>query len=131
MDSPAILCIRAGMFTCAGRYTLGETDLGALKFCATLCGFRSVPAHAEAFAADRDAIISDGEIILVNRWSATLAIEVNEGPDSMITAVFVVSHCIMCGIKQEFVYMCFRKILLHGKPVVHEAMRVVPGSRSK
>ena len=119
------------MFTCTGRDTVGETDLGALKFCASLCGFSTIPAHTEASLADRDAIISDGEVILINRWPPALAIEINERLDSMIAAVFVVGHCIMRGVKQKLGHMRFRQILLHGEPVVHESVGIMSGSRPK
>ena len=83
------------MFTCTSRHTTAKTDLGALEFCASLCGFSTVPTHAEAFPADRDAIISDGEVVLINWWPPALAVKVNERLDSMIAAVFVVGHGIM------------------------------------
>ena len=49
----------------------------------------------------------------------------------MIEAVFVVGHCIMRGVKQKFFDMRFRKVLLHGEPVVHESVGIMPGSRPK
>lgn len=51
--------------------------------------------------ADRNAIAIDGESIFVNRRSSAFAIEVNNGSDIFLFAVFVVRHCVMSGIKQK------------------------------
>ena len=128
MYSPAVLCIGAWPFAGAGGFSASETDFRAFEFRPALYGFRAVPAHGMPFMAYRDAVIVDGEIILVDGRPAALAVEVNEGSNAVAAAVFVISHGVMGGIQQELLHICFRQELFHGVPVIEESEGIMPGS---
>lgn len=84
---PAVFCIRTGIFTGAGSFFACEANLGVFEFCSALYGFGAVPVHSVSFTAYGDTVIADGDIILVDGWSAAFA-----------EAVFVIRHGVMGGI---------------------------------
>lgn len=86
-------------------------------------------AHFSAGHADRDAILSDGEIVLVFYLYAAFLIEIDEGSDAVSLEVLIKRHSIMSRIQKDFGDMDIRKECLHGKPVVKESMGVMHGSR--
>ena len=114
------------MFTRAGWDSTNKADFGAFEFHTALCVLRAIAAHTETFFANRDAIRIYREVIFVNRRVSAFAIEVNERLDPLLAAVLVVCHCIMGRIQKELVDVDVREILFHGKPVIQEAMRVMP-----
>lgn len=94
-------------------------------------GFGPIHAHTEAFFADGDTIVSDGEVVLVNRRSATFAIKVNEGLYAMSRAILIIGHGIVGRIQEELSDICFRKELLHGEEVIPKAMGIMSGGGAK
>ena len=80
------------------------------------------------FTAYGDAVIVDGEIVLIDGRPAALAVEVNEWCNAVIAAVFIISHGVMCGIQQKFIYISLRQELHHRVPVIKEAEGIMPGS---
>ena len=128
MYCPAIFRIGAGIFTGAGRFSACEADLGTFEFRPALYGLGAVPAHGMPSAAYGDAVIVDGEIILVDGRSATFTVKIDERRDAIAAAVFVIRHGIMGRIQQEFVNICLGKELFHGVPVVKEPEGIMPGS---
>ena len=114
--------IRTGMITSAGGRASGETDFRAFELSPAFGGFSAIPAHAEAFFTDRDTIFSDCKVVFINWWPAAFIVQVNEWLDAVVAAVFVISHAVVCGIKEQLVNMRFGKELFHRKPVIKEAM---------
>ena len=55
-----------------------KTDLGTFELRSTFGGFGTIQTHAEAFFANRYAVIPNGKIVFINRRSATLAIEIDK-----------------------------------------------------
>lgn len=112
--------------TGAGKDFASETYFRAFEFRPALYGFRAVPTHSIPFTAYRDAIIVDGEIILVDGRSVAFAVEVNEWRNAVVAAVFIINHGIMGGIQQELVHVCFQRELFHGVPVKKEPEGIAP-----
>lgn len=126
MYCPAILCIGAWPFAGAGRDSASETDFRAFEFRPALYRFRAISTHSIPFTAYWDAVIVNGEIILVDGRSATFAVEVNEWRNAVAAAVFLINHCVMGGIQQELVHVCFRQELFHGVPVIKKPEGIMP-----
>ena len=101
MDGTSVEGIRASVFAGTDRESVDETDLGALVFRTSLLPFGSIQTHPESFLADRDAVVSDCEVVLIDRGTSALAIQINEWLDSVLYAVLVHSHGIMRGIQKE------------------------------
>ena len=110
------------MLTGAGRRTSGKTDPWAFELRPTLRGFCAIPTHLKAFSADGDAIVSDCKVVFINRWTTALSVQVNKWLNTMITAVFIVSHGVMSRIQKELGDMGLRKELLHGEVVIQKSM---------
>ena len=119
--------MRAG----TGGVATCETDLGTFEFRSSFGGFGAIQTHAEAFFANRHAVISDGEVVLVNRRSATFAIEVNKWLYAMFRAILVKGHGIVGRIQEKLSDICFGKELLHREEVMPKAMRVMPRGETK
>ncbi len=129
MNGPAVLRVRTGLLAGAGDVAAGKTDFWAFKLRPAFDGFCTVTAHGIALAAYGDAIFIDGEILLIHRRSATLAIEVNEGGYVVLPAVQVVRHGIMGGVQKQFRDLYIGKEALHGEPIVEKPMGVMSGGR--
>lgn len=101
MNSPAVDSVGTGNLTGTSRRTSGKADLGAFKFCPSLCGLGTVAAHAKPFFTDGHAIFSDGEVVFVYQRSTALSVQIYERLDTVLTAVFIVRHSIRGRIQQD------------------------------
>ena len=70
----------------------------AAKFQPCFGRFRAVMVHFSSGFTDRDTVLSDGKVILVFYFDATLLIEINEWNNSISATVKVVWHGIMGSI---------------------------------
>ena len=84
-----------------------------------------------ALPANRDTIIVDCKVIFVYGRPSPVSIQVNERDDSMVTAVFIIRHGIMCGVQEKLCYICFWKGLFRGEPVIKEADGIMSGSGTR
>ncbi len=128
MYCPAVFCIGTWIFTGAAWASARKADFRALEFCPAFYGFGAVPAHSMPFTAYGDTVIAYGEIVLIDGRPAALAVEVNEWCNAVIAAEFIISHGIMGGIQQKFIYISLRQELHHRVPVIKEAEGIMPGS---
>ncbi len=80
----------------------------------------SLPAYGD--------VVVYGEVVLVYGWASLAGIEVNEGDNVMLAAVFINRYGIMGRIQEQLYDFSLRKELLHGEPAIKEADGIVPGS---
>ena len=130
MDGSTIFGIETGIPAGACDLPVGKTDLRAFELLPSLGRFCAVLAHGVPFPTYRHAAV-DGKVIFVNGRLSPVGIEGNERDNAVVAAVFIVRHCIMCGVQKELCYVCFRQELFHGIPVVKETNGVMPGSGAK
>lgn len=114
MYCPAIFCIGTWIFTGAVWASARKADFRAFEFCPAFYGVGAVSAHGMPFTAYGDAVIVDSEIVLIDGRPAALAIEVNEWCNAVITAVFIISHGAMGGIRIVFTQLFQNTVLVGG-----------------
>lgn len=110
--------MRAG----AGGVATSKTDLGTFELRSSFGGFGTIQTHAEAFFANRYAVISNGKIVLINRRSATLAIEIDKRFYAMFRAILIIGHGIVGGIQKKLCDIGLWKELFHGEEVIPKTM---------
>ena len=77
---------------------------------------------------DRDAVIVNGEIILIGEMSGVSGIEVYEGRDIFPPAVIIDRISVVGSIQEEFYDMELREVCLHSEEGMQERKHIVPGS---
>lgn len=106
MYGSATFGVRAG--------SMAETGLSAAiharaaELGAMLRYFYAVMAHFKTGHADRDAVVVNGEIILVFEFYAPLFVQSNKRDDALSAAVFVNRHGVMGGVKKQLRDLVFR-----------------------
>ena len=98
-----------------------KTDLGIFELRSSF-GFGTIQTHAEAFFANRYAVISNGKIVFINRGAATLAIEVDKRFYAMFREILIIGHGIVGGIQKKLCDIGLWKELFHGEEVIPKAM---------
>lgn len=116
VDSSPIFSSGTWNFTCTCHFSAGEADFGTFEFRSSFGRFRAIPAYGMSFPAYGDAVTVYGEVIFVYRRPSPVGIEVNEGDDSLVTAVFIVRHGIVCGVYAELFAPRFGQKLFQGEP---------------
>lgn len=119
------------MRTGACRAATCKADFGTFELCSAFFGFGTIHAHAEAFFANGNAVLSDGEIVLVNRRSAAFAIQVDKGLYALLRAILIIGHGIVGGIQEELCDISLWKELFHGEEVIPKAMGIMSGGWAK
>ena len=99
-----------------------KTDLGTFELRSSFGGVGIIQTHAEAFFANRYAVISNGKIVLINRRSSTLAIEINKRFYAMFRAILIIGHGIVGGIQKKLCDIGLWKELFHGEEVMPKTM---------
>lgn len=98
MDGCAEFGIRAGIFTGTAVFSV---ESGAAEFDTLLGFFNAVMMHPVPFPADRYAVITDREIILVLEFCAPFDIEVNERCNAVVFAGDEVLLTVIDSTKKE------------------------------
>ena len=99
-----------------------KTDLGTFELRSSFGGFGTIQTHAEAFFANRYAVISNGKIVFINRRSAPLAIEIDKRFYAMFRAILIIGHGIVGGIQKKLCDIGLWKELFHGEEVIPKTM---------
>ena len=81
--------------------------------------------HFSSRFTNGNAIFTDGKIIFIFYFDASLYIQVDKGLDVVLAAVNVIRHRIMSGIQNPFVDMKFRKEGSHPEPGFQESMGIM------
>lgn len=110
--------MRAG----AGGSATCKTDLGTFELGSSFGGFGTIQTHTETFFANRHAVISNGKIVLINRRSATLAIEIDKRFYAMFRAILIIGHGIVGGIQKKLCDIGLWKEPFHGEEVIPKTM---------
>ena len=109
-----------------------ETALFAVCFWAPVFGavpgsFITIFMHTQAHLTDRDAIIVNGEIVLISEISSMSGVQVDKRRDHFPSAVFIDSVSVMGRIRKEFFYVELREICFHGEKGMEKRKHVMPG----
>lgn len=99
-----------------------KTDLGTFELRSSFGGFGTIQTHAEAFFANRYAVIPNGKIVFINRRPATLAIEIDKRFYVMFRAILIIGHGIVGGIQKKLCDIGLWKELFHGEEVIPKTM---------
>lgn len=83
--------------------------------------------HAQAHLTDRDAVIVNGEVVLISEVPGMARVQVDERRDSLLPAVLIDGVGIVGGIQEELLDTEFRKVRLHGEEGMQEGEHVMPG----
>ena len=60
------------------RWSSGKADSRTFELRSSFCSFRAISTHPKAFPADGDAIVSDCEVVFINRWMTAFSVQVNK-----------------------------------------------------
>lgn len=85
--------------------------------------------HASAFPACRNSIFANGKVVFVSQLDSAFFIQVNKRSDMHTPAVFIIGHCVMGRIKEQFCDVKVRKKAFHPKKAMQEPVGVMSGSR--
>ena len=110
--------MRAG----AGGVATSKTDLGTFELRSSFGGVGIIQTHAEAFFANRYAVIPNGKIVFINKGAATLAIEVDKRFYAMFRAILIIGHGVVGGIQKKLCDIGLWKELFHGEEVIPKTM---------
>ena len=88
----------------------------------------SIFMHTQAHLTDWDAVLINGEIVLISEMSGMAGIEVDKGRDSFPSAVFIDSISVMGGIEKEFFNTELWKVCFHGEKGMQKRKHIMPGS---
>ena len=88
----------------------------------------SIFMHTQAHLTDWDAVLINGEIVLISEMSGMAGIEVDKGRDIFPSAVFIDSISVMGGIEKEFFNTELRKVCFHGEKGMQKRKHIMPGS---
>ena len=99
---------RAGARVLAGA-AIFPAGKRASVFYAVLRRLRAVMVHASTFPAYRNSIFANGKVVLVSQFDSAFFIQVNKRSDMRTPAVFIIGHCIMGRIKEQFCDVKVRK----------------------
>lgn len=106
----------------AGGAAACKTDPGTFELRSSFGGFSTIQTHAEAFPANRYAVISNGKIVFINGRSAPLAIEIDKRFYAMFRAILIIGHGIVGGIQKKLCDIGLWKELFHGEEVIPKPM---------
>ena len=90
-----------GFFTGTVRSPAFIADLGTTIFDPSFLRFNSGLFHWETLRAQRNTIFTDGDIVFINRRSATFPVQINKRGDIVCFTVIIVRHRIMCGVEEQ------------------------------
>lgn len=99
-----------------------KTDFGTFELRSSFGGFGTIQTHAEAFFANRYAVIFNGKIVFINRRPATLAIEIDKRFYVMFRAILIIGHGIVGGIQEKLSDIGLWKELPHREEVIPKPM---------
>lgn len=102
MDIPAVFCIRTRIFASTERSAASETDFGASVFNTLLFGFNGSQFHYMTGRAQWNTVTINSDAILINRWSSTFSIKINECGNTIEFTVIVIRHRIMAESRRSF-----------------------------
>ena len=119
--------MRAG----AGGAAACKTDPGTFELRSSFGGFGTIQTHAEAFFANRYAVIPNGKIVFINRRPAALAIEIDKRFYAMFRAILIIGHGVVGGIQKKLCDIGLWKELFHGEEVIPKAMGIMSGGRAE
>ena len=100
----------------------------AAPFVSVSIRFHTIGFHCQSLAANRDAVVVDGEGILIDDLSIMPGIQVDKSLDSPAQAVTVNGIRIMGGIQKKLRDMEVREPGLHGEEGMQEGEHVMPGA---
>lgn len=81
--------------------------------------------HSTPFFTNRNAIFTDGKIILIFGFDSPFFIQVNKGSNSFAFTVFINRHGIMGRIKKQPGNLKFRQKAFHSKKSMQESMGIM------
>ena len=115
----------------AGGAAACKTDPGTFELRSSFGGLGAIQTHAEAFSANRYAVIPKGKIVLINRRPAALAIEIDKRFYAMFRAILIIGHGVVGGIQKKLCDIGLWKELFHGEEVIPKTMGIMSGGRAE
>ena len=85
--------------------------------------------HASAFPACRNSIFANGKVVFVSQLDSAFFIQVNKRSDLHTPAVFIIGHCVMGRIKEQFCDVKVRKKGFHPEKAMQEPVGIMGSSR--
>ena len=85
--------------------------------------------HASAFPAYRNSIFANGKVVFVSQLDSAFFIQVNKRSDMRTPAVFIIGHCVMGRIKEQFCDVIIKKKAFHPEKAMREPMGIMGRSR--
>lgn|SRR5699024_5390443 len=75
----------------------------------------SIFMHTQAHLTDWDAVLINGEIVLISEMSGMARVEVDKGRNIFLSAVFIDRISVVGRIQKEFFNVKFWKVCFHGE----------------
>ena len=85
--------------------------------------------HASAFPAHRYPIFTNSKVVLIGQFDSAFFIQVNKRSDMHTPAVFIIGHCVMGRIKEQFCDVKVRKKAFHPEKAMQEPVGIMGRSR--
>lgn len=126
MHSPPIFRVEAWVLAGATVFPAGKR---ASVFYAVFRQLQAVMVHVPAIPAYRNPVFANGKVVLVSQFDSAFFIQVNKRDDMCKPVVFVVRHCIMGGIKEQFRDAIVREKTFHSEKAIQARVGTTGGNR--
>ena len=126
MHSPPIFRVEAWVLAGATVFPAGKR---ASVFYAVFRQLQAVMVHVPAIPAYRNPVFANGKVVLVSQFDSAFFIQVNKRSDMCMPAVFIIGHCVMGRIKEQFCDVKVRKKAFHPKKAMQESVGIMGRSR--